>query len=543
MSATADRTGAPTTFGALVRAAAQRWPEAEALVVPDEQRPGARRTWRALYACAAAHAATLRALGVRDGDRVALLLHNGPEFLEWTSGVVLAGAIAVPLNVRFRGPELAHVLRDSGARLLVRPDATAVGGDAACAPTRHEALEHSPDAELHSCADTALRELHDTDGARTTDVAADLVGIDWPVPTREVPGVDATADAALLMYTSGTTARPKGCLVRHSTWLAAARALVERYALRAGERFWNPLPMFHMAALHPFAACATAGATFVSMTRFDATLAPAQVERERIDVLYAAFPTILADFVNAPGFDAARHPRIRRINCVAPPDTLRRLQAALPHAALTSVYGLTEAGGVVAYGLAEEPLDVRVSTCGRPFDGVDVRIADPSHRPLAAGEVGEIQLRGWCVFDGYWRQPEATAAAFTPDGWLRTGDLGSLDDAGRIRFHGRAKDVLKVGGENVSAVEVESVLALHPAVKLAQVVGAPHARLGEVAVAFVELRPGASATEAEVVEHCRARLASFKLPREVRFVTEWPMSATKIQKYRLRELLAAEARS
>jgi acyl-CoA synthetase (AMP-forming)/AMP-acid ligase II len=145
------------------------------------------------------------------------------------------------------------------------------------------------------------------------------------------------------------------------------------------------------------------------------------------------------------------------------------------------------------------------------------------------------------VFDGYWRRPDATDAALAPGGWLRTGDLGALDADGRLRFHGRAKDVLKVGGENVSALEVESHLARHPAVKLAQVIGRPDARLGEVPVAFVETRPGREVAAAALVEHCRAGLASFKVPREVRFVTEWPMSSTKIQKYRLREQLGDAA--
>ncbi|MFN3287811.1 MAG: class I adenylate-forming enzyme family protein, partial [Sphingomonadaceae bacterium] len=178
---------------------------------------------------------------------------------------------------------------------------------------------------------------------------------------------------------------------------------------------------------------------------------------------------------------------------------------------------------------------------GVPLPGWEVRIVDPDTRaPLPVGAKGEIEARGPGMLSGYYRAPEKTAETLTEDGWMRTGDLGSLDEAGQILFHGRTKDMLKVGGENVAAAEIEAALATHPAVKLAQVVGAPHPRLQEVPAAFVELKPGASVSAEELVAHCRGRIASFKLPRHVRFVTEWPMSTSKIQKFRLREQIAAE---
>ncbi len=482
-------TSTPRTFGALLLAAAARWPDREAVVFHPAQQVDGRRTYAALAAGAQERAHRLQQAGIRRGDHVALLLHNSPRCIEWLGALSLLDAVAVPLNPRYRAKELDFLLRDSAAVALIS------GEDATLA---------------------ALERIAVPAGA----------------------GGPAQSPAALLMYTSGTTADPKGCLVSHATWLAAAQALADNYALQASDRLWNPLPMCHMAALHPFAACATVGATFVSMTRFEPALALQQLVSEQIDVLYAAFPTILADLVNAPGFAAADLARIRRINCVAPAGTLRTLQAALPAARLTSVYGLTEAGGVVAYGRAEESLEIRTSTCGQPFAGIQLRIVDAVGAVLPTGHTGEIQLQGWCVFDGYWQQPAATAAVLTAAGWLHTGDLGSLDSSGRLQFHGRLKDMLKVGGENVSAAEVESVLARHPAVKLAQVVGMPDARLGEAAAAFVELRPDTATTADELIGHCRAHLASFKVPRQVRFVTEWPMSATKIQKYQLREWLS-----
>jgi acyl-CoA synthetase (AMP-forming)/AMP-acid ligase II len=275
------------------------------------------------------------------------------------------------------------------------------------------------------------------------------------------------------------------------------------------------------------------------MTHFDPAVAGRQVMSERVTVLYPAFPTIANDLLHAQGFSSEALPELRRINCVAPPDGLRRLQQSFAQAAVTSVYGLTEAGGVVAYGEADDPLEVRVSSCGTPFDGIEARIGPADDDPTGSGHVGEIQLRGWCLFAGYFEQAEATLAAMTEDGWLRTGDLGSFDAEGRIQYRGRLKDVIKVGGENVSALEIESVLMREPAVKLAQVIGMADERFGEVPVAFVELHPGSSCSPAELHDACRVRLAGFKLPRRILFVTEWPMSATKIQKHRLREQLKA----
>lgn len=514
----------PADFGALVRDAGTRWPDAEAVVFPAGSPGPTRLTWSALAARAASHAALLAANGVGRGDHVALLLHNSPDFLAWLAAIATVGATAVPLNARYHPAELGYALAQSEATALVTRPARGAEPDLLARAREALALKSSPALALTFV-------LPPDDGT---------VVVERTAPRSSPPA--GRAEHALLVYTSGTTAEPKGCLIRHSTWLAAARAMaLDRYRLAAGDRLWDPLPMFHMAALHPFAACATVGATYVSMPHFEPATALAQLVDERIDVLYAAFPTILADLVAVPGFDAARLARVRRINCVAPPETLRRLQAEFPDAVLTSVYGLTEAGGVVAYGTPDEPLDVRVSTCGRPFAGLSVRIVGEDGATLPAGAVGGIELHGWCVFDGYWRRPDATDAALAPGGWLRTGDLGALDADGRLRFHGRAKDVLKVGGENVSALEVESHLARHPAVKLAQVIGRPDARLGEVPVAFVETRPGREVAAAALVEHCRAGLASFKVPREVRFVTEWPMSSTKIQKYRLREQLGDAA--
>jgi acyl-CoA synthetase (AMP-forming)/AMP-acid ligase II len=242
-------------------------------------------------------------------------------------------------------------------------------------------------------------------------------------------------------------------------------------------------------------------------------------------------------------FDARRLQHVRIVNNVGPPDLLRRYAATLPTATHVSAYGLTEGGGVVSFNDLDDSAEQLAETCGTPFEGVEVRVVDPdTGRVLPAGDRGELQIRGATLFSGYYRDQQKSHEVLAPGGWLRTGDLGALAEGGRIRYLGRIKDMLKVGGENVAAIEIESHLCTHPSIKVAQVIGVADDRLQEVPAAFVELHEGATLDALDVLRHCVGRIASFKVPRYVCFVTEWPMSATKVQKFRLRERIRAEDR-
>jgi acyl-CoA synthetase (AMP-forming)/AMP-acid ligase II len=223
---------------------------------------------------------------------------------------------------------------------------------------------------------------------------------------------------------------------------------------------------------------------------------------------------------------------------VAPHETHKLMQEFLPPGILTlQLFGMTEACGYVSFTRADAPEEKRLRTNGTPIDGVEVRIIDEAGHVAAPGGQGEIQFRGPNSFHSYYKDEAATDATILDGGWVRTGDCGMVDADGFVYFLGRIKDMLKVGGENVAAAEIEAFLGRHPAVKMTQVVGKPDDYYGEVAVAFVELMPGKQADAAELIAFCKGRLASFKVPREVRFVTQWPMSATKIQKFKLREQL------
>jgi acyl-CoA synthetase (AMP-forming)/AMP-acid ligase II len=242
-----------------------------------------------------------------------------------------------------------------------------------------------------------------------------------------------------------------------------------------------------------------------------------------------------------PRFEEADLSSIRIFLNVAPPEVLDKFQKRLPHAIQLTTYGGTE-GGPVTLTRPDDPLEDRINTCGRCQPGLELRVVDEQGRVLGPGETGIIQFRGWNTLSGYYKSPEKTAESMPGEGWVTMMDLGVLDEKGQVLFLGRAKETLKVGGENVAPQEVEAHLCTHPAVKLAQVVGMPDERLVEVPAAFVELLPGAEATEEELIEHCRGRIASFKVPRLIRFIDgdEWPMSATKIQRFKLRDRLLAE---
>jgi fatty-acyl-CoA synthase len=343
-----------------------------------------------------------------------------------------------------------------------------------------------------------------------------------------------------MMYTSGTTALPKGCPFTHEAMMQVATAVADRFRLSAADRMWDPLPLFHMGGLLDLLACISVGAAYVTQERWDPGVALGLMDGERCTFMYGSFETFTQGLIHHPDFGRTDLTRLREVFATGQPEELARLQAAFPQAVVVSSYGITEGGGAICHGSVDDPVEARTSTGGRPLRCTQCKIVDPeSGADLPPGEPGEIVLRGSACFEGYHKDPSKTAEAWR-GGWFHTGDLGTMDRDGRIAFRGRLKDMLKIGGENVAAVEIEDFLGTHPAVKIAQVVAIPDARYQEVAAAYVELTPGAASTSEELVEYCRAAIAGFKVPRHVRFVEEWPMSATKIQKFVLRERLLEE---
>ncbi len=352
-------------------------------------------------------------------------------------------------------------------------------------------------------------------------------------------------DVGLMLYTSGTTANPKGCLITHEAMVRNSIALGRhRYRLTHDDRMWSPLPMFHIAAVLPMLAIFDVGGTYLTMGYFDAGVALKMLEKYKVTALYPSFVTIMQGLVYHPTFHDTDLSRVKLMNsnfAVQPPGVAEPIMAAMPQALQVGSFGMTEAAGTVCTGGWDETEARRITRLGKPLPGLEVRIVNPeTGHDLKNGMRGEVLVRGYSLFEGYYKDAEKSAQALDPDGWFHTGDIGSLDDDGTIMFHGRIKDMLKVGGENVAAAEIEGLLGRHPAVKLAQVVGIPDAKYVEVPAAFVELKPGIKASEKELIDFCRKEISSFKVPRQVRFVTEWPMSSSKIQKFRLRDALVKE---
>jgi len=529
-----------TTVADLLLDTADRHGAADLLIFPDE-----RHSYASMVGASYQRAKSLYAMGVRPGDHVGILMANCPQYMELLLGCALLGAVTVPMNARYKAQELAYVIADADLTLLITSDLIADHAD--FADLLQTALPDLTQARDPLCLQLAAMPLLRcvvmfADTAPAGFVAEQIfVDAGAGVESEQIDTLRVgvrVEQPAIMMYTSGTTANPKGCPLSHGLLVRnGANMNRERYFLTCEDVFWAPLPMFHMSSILPFLACMDAGAAMSSMTYVEPGLALRMLERDRVTVAFPAFPTVTNDLISHPDFASTNLSALRRINNVAPIEMLRRFQEAFPQAVQTGAYGLTEAGGVIAYNHPDESLETRLHTCGRPFPGVEVLIVDPQgHAELPREQRGELWVRGYCVFDGYHKSPEKNAESFV-DGWLRTGDLCSLTTDGAICYHGRIKDMLKVGGENVAALEIESHLARHQAVQMAQVIGREDARLQEVPVAFVELIPGAAATEQELIEHCRGELASFKVPRSVYFVDDWPMSSTKIQKFKLRERL------
>ena len=531
------------TLPGIFERSARDHPDDDCIVFPD-----VRRSYRQVHASAVEVARALTAAGIGPGDAVGTLMPNCLDFVHVMLGTSMVGALFVPLNARLAPRELVHVVTDSEMAVLVTTDAVDEHVDYVA--RLHEAFPELTTGEPgHTPAVAAAPALRHAVllGTRTAAGFEDrdtFLGRGAQVdPDRVRDGARAVTpdDLYIMMYTSGTTANPKGCPLSHESVVRLGRALGdEAFGLTAADRMWNPLPMFHVSAQAPMVAVFSAGAAWVSMTHFDVDEALDQIDRERATILYPAYPTLTTPLLHHARYGPDTFRRARAMLTVGPPDLLRSYQEKLPHTSHVSCYGSTETGGVAIMGRLDDPPEERF-TSGKPFTGVEAQVRDPATGEIPpAGETGLLHIRGFNLFRGYRNDPQKTADSVDADGWFCTGDLASIDAAGNLVFRGRIKDMLKVGGENVGCLEVEAYLCTHPDVQLACVVGVPDPRYDEVPAAFVELREGAELTVDEIIEYCRRGLAKYKVPRHVRFTTEWPMSATKIQKFRLRDSLVAE---
>lgn len=519
-------------------------------VVPDKDFivfPDARRSYRQVHERAVEIAKSLIALGVEPRDRVGVLLPNCIEYAELYFGIFYAGATIAPINARFKARELDYVCRHSRIKVMITSDAIdehtnftdlldeAIPGLKNSRADGLLSLESHPQLQRGVLFGTKRHPAY-VDGASFDRLAAT---VDTSAVADRLAGT-AVRTPAVLFYTSGTTAMPKACVLSHEAFMRQGVAVVERLKFREDEKMWIPLPMFHSSATQTLFSMLTCRGTWLSMMHFEPGAALHQVMTEKATTMFPAFPTITMQMLNHPDYTDESFRSLRTVFNVANPDMLRQMQEKMPYSIQVGGFGMTETAGSISANDPDESLDERCTHTGTPLPGIEVRIVDPeTGATMPPNERGEIIVRGPFVFDGYDR-PESGDTGLDDNGWFRTGDLGAMTEKGGLSFLGRLKDMLKVGGENVAAMEVESFLSTHPAVNIAQVVGVPDDKYIEVAAAYIELRPGMTATEAEIIEFCQGQIARYKIPRYVRFVTEWPMSSTKIQKFKLRDMLCAE---
>lgn len=535
-----------TTLGDLLGRQAERHPDAEALVFPGE-----RLTFRDLAYRAQRFSRGLAGLGVGRGDRVGILSPASADLMALLIAAAKLGAVPVPVNARFKARELSHVIVHSGMKVLLTASAADDGGSPdfpalVCEAIPGLAAHRGPVLDLAAAPE--LRRVVLLGGERpehafTSGAALHEAGNE--VADATIAAAEESVrvrDPAVLVYTSGTTAAPKGALLSHEALVRLAAGITGRLRLTSDDRVWTAIPLFHGGGITFALTCISAGCAFVHPGFFQPAGTPAYLEDERVTVALAAFETIWLPVLDQPDFADCDLSRIRAVMVVGVAERLRQMAARLPGAIQVSCVAMTESSAFLSLSHLDDPLDKRLTTGGHPMPGMECRIVDPMGQDLPAGQRGELLLRGPSAFDGYFRDPELTARAIDADGWYHSGDLAEMDADGRVTFVSRLKDMLKVGGENVAAAEVEEFLLTHPAVSIAAVVAAPDARYVEVPAAFIQLKEGAQATESDLIEYCIGKIATYRVPRYVRFVAEWPMSGTKIKKHELRDTIREELR-
>jgi fatty-acyl-CoA synthase len=524
------------TFGQVLDRAAERWGDREALWFEGRRwsfsqfRDETDRAARAL----------IRA-GVQPGDHVCLWLGNCPDYLFLQFAMAKIGAVLVPINTRFRTRDMAYIVSQSDATMLI---SAARSGSVDYLAMIEELLPELRQQEAESLAVPSLPALRrvillDDEPAPGTLNWTRLLEASRIVPDAEVARRCAAVDpdaTAYIMYTSGTTGFPKGVMHGHNV-IRNVTDEASRLGITPNDATLNYLPLYHAYALYAAALMSPiTGSRHVLMRSFDAAEALRLIETERITLIHG-FDTHFKDLLEHPTRPSRDLSSLRTgilgAGMHSSEQVARRAQDLLP---TVTGFGMTEVGVGATLSFLDSDFEVRTTMSGWPLPGYEVKIIDPSTGlSQPPGELGEICIRGYQVMQGYYKKPEETAKAVDDDGWLHSGDVGFLRADGCLRFLGRYKDMLKVGGENVDPMEIEAFLLEDTGINHAAVVDVPDPRLAEVPVAFVIREADTQLSEQEVIDICRGRIASFKIPRRVFFVDQFPLTGSgKIQKYVLR---------
>ncbi len=516
------------TIGAALRRTVERFGDRDALVVRSQ---GYRATYRQLWDASTEAARGLLAMGVARGDRVGVWSPNRFEWVVLQYATARVGAILVNINPAYKAAELAYALQQSGTSVLALARAfrhndyiamLAEVKDRCPALRRTVVFEDDWGALLEGGAAVAAGEL----AAREAELQFD--------------------DPINIQYTSGTTGFPKGATLSHHNVLNNGYFIAQVLRYTERDRVCVPVPFYHcFGMVIGNLACATAGAcVVVPGEAFEPRLVLEAVAGERCTSLYGVPMMFIAE-LDHPDFGAFDLSSLRTgvmAGAACPIEVMRAVQARMGMREVTICYGMTETSPVSTQSATDDPLEKRVATVGRVHPHVEVKIVDPATGAIVPrGTPGELCTRGYSVMIGYWADEAATRAAIDPARWMHTGDLATMDEGGYVNIVGRIKDMIVRGGEKIYPRELEEYLHTHPAVAEAQVIGVPSARYGEEVMAWVRPRTGAAITEAELAAFCTGKIATFKIPRYWKVVTEFPTTVTgKVQKFRMRELAIAE---
>jgi fatty-acyl-CoA synthase len=516
------------TIGENLCRAVQRSGGREALVVRHQ---GVRLTYRELWEFTTRCARGLLAHGVQKGDRVGIWAPNRYEWVVLQYAGARVGAILVNINPAYRTTELKYALCQSGVSLLVMARRFR---QADYCGMLAEVRQRCPDLrEVFVLEDDWASLLASGHVVDETDLARRESALDFDDPVN-------------IQYTSGTTGAPKGATLSHHNILNNAFFIGEQLRLTELDRLCAPVPLYHCfgCVAGVLASCTHGACLVIPAEAFDPDAVLRAVEDERCTALYGV-PTMFIMELNHPAFDGFDLSSLRTGiigGAPCPAEVMKRVQTRMHMHEVTIACGMTETSPVSTQTAIDDPLNKRVHTVGRSHPHVEVKIVDPeSGRTVARGTPGEQLTRGYSVMLGYWENPTATDQAIDAAGWMHTGDLASMDDAGYVSIVGRIKDMVVRGGENIYPREIEEFLHTHPSVSDVQVVGVPDARYGEEVMAWVKLRDDSRASATELEAFCHGRIATYKIPRYWKFVDEFPMTVTgKIQKFRMREQAMVE---
>ena len=518
------------TIGANLRRIAAAHPDREALV---DVTSGQRWTYAAFDADTDTLAAGLIATGIGVGDRVGIWAPNCAEWVLLQYATAKAGIILVNINPAYRSHELSYALAQSGVRLLISAESFKTSDYQAMVTEVRPGL-----SDLEDVIYLGTGRWDDLMTAGRADGARDRL-------TEIEVGLSAD-DAINIQYTSGTTGFPKGATLSHHNILNNGFFIGEGCRYTEADRVCIPVPFYHcFGMVLGNLACTTHGAAIViPAPGFDPAQTLRTVQAERCTSLYGV-PTMFIAELALPDFASYDLSTLRTgimAGSPCPVEVMKRVVSEMNMTEVTICYGMTETSPVSAQTTPDDDMERRVATVGRVHPHVEVKIVDPeTGRVLPRGEAGEMCTRGYSVMLGYWTEPEKTAEVIDAARWMHTGDLATMDEGGYLNIVGRIKDMVIRGGENVYPREVEEFLYSHPAIEDVQVIGVPDVKYGEELCAWVKLRPGETLTEQDVRDYCRGKIAHYKVPRYVRFSSDFPMTVTgKVQKFKMRETSIAE---